>query len=322
MNTQIFEQIADLGVVPVLCPPSADDAEPLAAAFCEGGVHAFEVTMRKPWALEVIRRVHKAFPHMLLGAGTVFTKEQVDAAKEAGAAFIVMPGFDKELCEYCMAQELPPLPGTTTATEITAAVKLGLRHLKYFPAEQNGGIAALSLLHGPFSQCQFVPTGGINLDIMAAYLDKPFVAAIGGGFFASQEDIKAGRWDKITATCQKALDISLGFELAHVGLNHGDEAAALAAAQRFSKLFRLPLVHGNSAIFAGTAVENRKSPFCGANGHIAFTTRSARRALAWYRRCGVPILEETIRKAADGAIQSFYLAEEIAGFAVHVVGKK
>ena len=323
MNTEVFERIADLGVVPVLCPPSADDAEPLVDAFCKGGVPAFEVILRRPCALEVIRRVHTAFPQVALGAGTVFTKEQVDAAKAAGASYIVSPGFDPELLKYCEEQELPYLPGCVTPREMTIAyVKHGLRHLKYFPAEQSGGTASLTLVHGPFPECKFVVTGGIGPANMGGYLDKAFVGAMGSSFFAPQGLIIAKEWEKITANCRLAMDISLGFELAHIGINHANEEEALAAANRFATLFRMPIKPSNSAIFTGTGIENRKAPFHGAKGHIGFTTRSVRRALAYYRKNGIPVLEDSIRRAADGTPESFYLAEEVAGFAVHVMKKK
>ena len=309
-----------MGVVPVLCPPSADDAEPLVDAFCKGGVPAFEVILRRPCALEVIRRVHTAFPQVALGAGTVFTKEQVDAAKAAGASYIVSPGFDTELCKYCEEQELPYLPGCVTASEMTTAyVKYGLRHLKFFPAEQMGGTAALTLLHGPFPQAKFVVTGGIGPVNMGNYLEKTFVGAMGSSFFAPQDLIVAKNWEKITANCRLAMDISLGFELAHIGINHANEEEAIAAAKRFGALFRMPVNPTNSAVFTGTGIENRKAPFHGAKGHIGFFTRSVRRALAYYRKSGVAIMEDSIRKTADGTPESFYLAEEIGGFAVHVM---
>lgn len=315
-------RVAETGILPVIAIPSPEAAVPLADALVAGGVRAIEVTLRNPWALEAIAAIRAAHPNMAIGAGTVLAEGQVAAAHQAGADFLVSPGFDPEIVRAAQAAGLPIVPGVVNPTQVTAAVKMGLKVLKFFPAEQSGGIPALTLLHGPFPDVSFVPTGGLTLANLGAYLDKPFVAACGGSYMAKTADIVAGNWTKITELCRQCVDVSLGFSLAHVGLNTGDAATAAATAARFADLFRLPVRDGHSSTFAGGAVECMKTPFYGEKGHVGFFVRSVERALAWYRSRGIPVREESIRRTADGArLQSFYLAEEPGGFAVHVVRK-
>lgn len=315
-------RVAETGILPVIAIPSVEAAVPLADALVAGGVRSIEVTLRNPWALEAIAAIRAAHPDMAIGAGTILAESQVVAAQQAGADFLVSPGFDPEIVRTAQAAGLPIVPGVVNPSQVTAAVKMGLKVLKFFPAEQSGGIPALTLLHGPFPDVTFVPTGGLTLANLGAYLDRPFVAACGGSYMAKTSDIAAGNWAKITDLCRQCIDISLGFSLAHVGLNTGDAATAASTVARFADLFRLPVRDGRSSAFAGTAVECMKTPFYGAMGHIGFSVRSVERALAWYRARGIPVREESIRRTADGArLQSFYLAEEPGGFAVHVVKK-
>lgn len=315
-------RVAETGILPVIAIPSVEAAVPLADALVAGGVRAIEVTLRNPWALEAIAAIRAAHPDMAIGAGTVLAESQVAAAQAAGADFLVSPGFDPEIVRAAQEVGLPIVPGVVNPSQVTAAVKMGLKVLKFFPAEQSGGLSALTLLHGPFPDVTFVPTGGLTLANIGAYLDKPFVAACGGSYMAKAADIAAGDWAKITDLCRQCIDISLGFSLAHVGLNTGDAATAAATVARFADLFRLPVRDGRSSAFAGSAVECMKTPFYGAKGHIGFSVRSVERALAWYRSRGIPVREESIRRTADGVrLQSFYLAEDPGGFAVHVVKK-
>lgn len=322
MDSKALEKVSEIGILPVIAVPSPEAAVPLADALCTGGVPAIEVTYRNPWALDAVRAIRAAHPEMAIGVGTVLTEGQVPEAKAAGADFLVSPGFDPDIVRASLAAGMPIVPGVVNPSQVTAAVKMGLKTLKFFPAEQSGGIAALTLLHGPFPDVKFVPTGGLTLGNIGAYLDKPFVVACGGSYMAKTADIVAGNWAKITETCRACMDISLGFALAHVGINHADADSALTTTAALAKLFRLPIRDGNSSAFAGTAVESMKQPFYGEKGHIGFAVRSVERALAWYKAQGVAVREESIRRMADGSrLQSFYLADEIAGFAVHVVKK-
>lgn len=203
-----IETIAATGILPVVAVPSLDAAVPLADALVAGGVRAIEVTLRNPWALDAIRAIRTARPEMALGAGTVLSEEQVAAARDAGADFLVAPGLDLDVVRAAQTAGIPIVPGVTNPTEITAAYRAGLRTLKFFPAEQFGGVSALALYHGPFPDVRFVPTGGLTLDNIGDYLARPFVAACGGSYMAKTADIKAGNWTKIATLCRRCVEIS------------------------------------------------------------------------------------------------------------------
>ena len=203
-----LDKIAGIGILPVIAVPSADAAVPLASALVRGGVPAIEVTFRNPWAAEAVAAIRAAHPQMAIGAGTILKEGQIAAAKAAGADFLVAPGLDADIVRAAQAEGMPIVPGVTNPSEITAAIKLGLATLKFFPAEISGGVAALTLYHGPFPDIRFVPTGGMTFDNIASYLAKPFVAACGGSYMANTADIKAGEWDKIEANCRRCAEIA------------------------------------------------------------------------------------------------------------------
>jgi 2-dehydro-3-deoxyphosphogluconate aldolase/(4S)-4-hydroxy-2-oxoglutarate aldolase len=200
--------VANAGVLPVISPYSLETALPMAKALVKGGLPLLEITLRKPWAIESIRKITEEVPEMLVGAGTVMSINQLDMALEAGAKFVVTPGFDPEIVTECLKRGVPIVPGCCTPTEITAAVKMGLKTLKFFPAELGGGCAALKLLHGPFPQCRFVATGGITLENMGKYLAHPFVMACGGSFCAPESLLANEKWEDITQLCQRCCQIA------------------------------------------------------------------------------------------------------------------
>ncbi len=319
MGNDALNIIADLGILPVITFHNPEDALPLGRILVEEGLPVAEVVLRTPQALEGIRRLAAEFPQLTVAAGTVLSNEQVDEAVASGAACIVTPGLDVDLVRHCQERGIPVIPGCAIASEINTARKLGLRVMKFFPVSTCGGLDALKMLHGPFPDCSFVPTGVIDFGNMADYLSQPWVAAVGGSFVARPEEIQAGHWEQIRANVRACVDISLGFSLAHVGINHGTPAEAEAAAKRFSVLFRMPL-EGNST-FVGKVVENPRVARFGTRGHIAFYTRSIRRAHAYYRAQGIPVREADIHYDEHGNYRSFYLQEEIAGFAIHLLQK-
>ena len=208
MNVNALKCVADVGILPVLTIPSVEAAVPLADALVAGGVGTIEVTLRNDWALDAIRRIRSAHPDMVIGAGTVLKEEQVTEAKCAGADFLVSPGFDPSIVEASLAADLPIVPGVVNPSQITAAFRMGLRTLKFFPSEIFGGVAALTLYHGPFPDVRFVPTGGLTVDNIGTYLAKPFVAACGGSFMAKSDVIRAGRWNEIEANCRTCVRIA------------------------------------------------------------------------------------------------------------------
>lgn len=309
------------GILPVINIPEASLAEDVAKSLRAGGLNSIEVTLRSSDSLESIKIIKQKFPDMTVGAGTVLSTATVDDALNAGADFIVCPGFDEEIVDYCISKNVLVVPGVSSGSEIQKAVKMGLTVLKFFPAELSGGIDAIKLLSGPFPNVKFVPTGGINFKNLGTYLENEKILACGGSYMATADQIKNRDFEGITAACKKALDISLGFELAHVGINNESEDKALSGAQKLANIFRLPVKVGNSSIFTGSAAEFMKTMFYGTNGHIGFKTNSVARALAYFENNDIEIIEESIRKDAKGKLVSAYLKDEIGGFAVHVVRK-
>ncbi len=204
----ISEKIMSIGVVPVIKLNNPErDAEPLAKALCEGGVPVAEVTFRAAGADKAIKIMREACPDMLVGAGTVLTTEHVDKAIAAGAQFIVTPGFDPEIVKYCVDKNMPIYPGCTTPTDYHAALKFGLEVLKFFPAEQSGGLAKIKAMSAPFPMFKVMPTGGIGLNNLKEYLSCPVIAACGGSQRVTADLIDNQKWDEIIDLCKKSVEI-------------------------------------------------------------------------------------------------------------------
>lgn len=201
-------RISQIGVVPVikLNHPERDAAE-LGRALCAGGVPVAEITFRAAGADRAIRLMKEACPDMLVGAGTVTATAQIDAVIETGGDFIVSPGFDPELVAYAQEKGIAVYPGCTTASEYHQALKFGLEVIKFFPAEQSGGLAKIKALAAPFPMFRVMPTGGISLKNLKEYLSCPVIAACGGSYMVTAELIDSNRWDEITALCRKSREI-------------------------------------------------------------------------------------------------------------------
>ena len=207
MNT-INERISSIGVVPVIKLNHPErDAAGLAKALCAGGVGVAEVTFRAAGADLAIRLMKEACPDMLVGAGTVTNTDQIDAVIAAGGDFIVSPGFDPELVAYAQEKNIPVYPGCTTASEYHQALKFGLEVIKFFPAEQSGGLAKIKALAAPFPMFKIMPTGGISLKNLKEYLSCPAVAACGGSYMVTADLIDNNRWDEITRLCEESVKI-------------------------------------------------------------------------------------------------------------------
>lgn len=206
MNLQeIKSKTKSLGVLPVIKINDVKDAQPLAKALLDGGLPAAEITFRTACAAEAIAEVKKAYPEVLVAAGTVINKEQAQKAMDAGADFLISPGFDKELVVYCQEKNWIIIPGVTTASEAQAAVNLGLEVVKFFPAETSGGVKAISALSAPFDQLSFMPTGGISEDNLADYLKNSKIVACGGSWMVKENLISEGNFEEITNLVKKAV---------------------------------------------------------------------------------------------------------------------
>ena len=317
---EVLEKIQKIGIVPVVVLDDAKDAAPLAKALCEGGLPCAEVTFRTAAAEESIRIMAKEFPEMLVGAGTVLTTEQFDRAVNAGAKFIVSPGLNPEVVKYCVNKGIPVTPGTSNPSDVEMAISLGLDVVKFFPAEAAGGINMIKAMAAPYTQMKFMPTGGINAKNINSYLAFDKILACGGSWMVKKDLVAAGEFDKIRDLTKEAVQTMLGFELAHIGINCDSEAEAEKTADAFDGLFGFTKKVGNSSVFAGKAVEAMKSKGLGAKGHIAVATNSVVRAKNYLEMMGYKFNEESAKFKGD-KMTAIYLADEIGGFAVHLVQK-
>ena len=204
----VNQRIYDIGIVPVIKLNNPKrDAPLLAKSLCDGGVPIAEVTFRAEGADEAIRLMKETCPEMLVGAGTVLSCHQIDKALNSGAEFIVTPGFDPELIAYCQKKQIPVYPGCTTPTDYHSALKFGLKVLKFFPAEQSGGLAKIKSMSAPFPMFKIMPTGGISLKNLNEYLSAPQICACGGSYMVTSDLIDNQKWNDITALCKKSVEI-------------------------------------------------------------------------------------------------------------------
>ncbi|HTE44227.1 MAG TPA: bifunctional 4-hydroxy-2-oxoglutarate aldolase/2-dehydro-3-deoxy-phosphogluconate aldolase [Gemmatimonadaceae bacterium] len=201
----LLTQLADLRVLPLIVIDDPADALPLARALIDGGLPCAEITFRTARAAEAIRAIADSSLDILLGAGTVLTLPQAAEARAAGARFIVTPGFNPAVVDYCLEHEIPVFPGVCTPTEVEAALRKGLDVLKFFPAEPMGGAAFLKAISAPYSMVRFIPTGGINLENLSAYFAVSSVVACGGSWLAPQEWIRAKNFARIREETERAV---------------------------------------------------------------------------------------------------------------------
>lgn len=204
---KIAGQFEKLGIVPVVVIQDVKDALPLAEALCKGGLPCAEITFRTDAAEASIRQITESYPQMLIGAGTVLTVSQVEQAVNAGAKFIVSPGFDSEVVDYCLEKQIPVFPGCITPSEIAQAVKRGLQVVKFFPAEQAGGLGAIKAMAAPYTQVKFMPTGGIHAKNLQDYLSCDKIICCGGSWMVKENLIREGRFDEICKMTEEAVKL-------------------------------------------------------------------------------------------------------------------
>lgn len=202
----LLARLRQLKLVPMVVIDDPANAAPLAAALVEGGLPCAEITFRSDAAAEAIRRIAGEFPDVLLGAGTVLDVQQAAEARSAGASFIVTPGFNPAVVDYCLEHEIPVYPGVCTPTEIDMALQRGIKVVKFFPAEPIGGLAYLKAIAAPYRMVEFIPTGGISREVLAGYLGFKQVIACGGSWLAPSEWIKAKQFDRIREETAKAVE--------------------------------------------------------------------------------------------------------------------
>ncbi|MBQ7693147.1 MAG: bifunctional 4-hydroxy-2-oxoglutarate aldolase/2-dehydro-3-deoxy-phosphogluconate aldolase [Oscillospiraceae bacterium] len=318
----VLKTISKIGIVPVIALDDAKKAVPLAKALVAGGLPAAEITFRTAAAEEAIRAIKAEVPEMLVGAGTVTSRERLDRALAAGSEFIVTPGFNPDTVKYGIDKGALMLPGTATGGEMEQAMALGLEAVKFFPAEDNGGIKKLKAMAGPYRELMWMPTGGVNTKNMMDYLSFPQIIACGGTWMVKKDLIEGACWDEITAICREAVKVMLGIELAHVGVNTESREEAERLAKLVSGMMGLSTRDTGKSWFAcdnGIEFMSHKGP--GTMGHIGFRTNSVERAMYHLGLQGIEFDESSITYTEKGAPKFVYFKGEFGGFAIHLVNR-
>ena len=319
----ILNEVYNIGIIPVIKINDASKATGLAKTLIDGGLPAAEVTFRTDAAEDAIKAISKAYPDMLVGAGTVLTIEQAERALNAGAKFIVSPGFNPKVVKWCLDKGVTPLPGCTTPSEIEQALELGLKVVKFFPAEQSGGLAKIKAMSAPYGDVKFMPTGGVGLDNMNEYLACNKILACGGSFMVKESYIDNENWDEITKLTRQAVDNMLSLEIGHIGINHECEKCAYKTGEMLATLLGKAIERDTEkSLFVGSQFEVMKSVGPGKCGHIAVYTNNVDRAVYHLSRRGITFNEESATFNADGSKKFIYLAEEFGGFGIHLLQKK
>ena len=318
-NKAFLEQLECTGIVPVIKLENTDDAADLAKALYDGGIRCAEVTFRAEGADKVISEMRRAYPDMLIGAGTVLTTDQCDRAIEAGAEFCVAPGLNPKVVVHCLGKGVPFAPGVANSSQIEQALELGLDFVKFFPAEQAGGLPYIKSVSAPYSSMKFMPTGGINENNLNSYLSFKKIVCCGGSWIVPDKLVKAGRWEEITELCRSAVNKMLGFSLAQIGINCSGESEALDISAGFEKMFGWEKKDSADSFCVGSSVECRKSPLRGAKGSLAVSVNSVRRAVTQLGYKGIKVDMSTAGYDADGRMTEVYLSDEQGGFAIRLV---
>ncbi len=316
----MIEKLSLAGIVPVIKVEDAADAVPLCKALCDGGLPVAEITFRSDAAEEAIRRVHEELPDVILGAGTVLTRDQVDRAVAAGATYIVSPGLNRDIVRYCREKGVAIVPGCANPSDVEVALEEGLKTVKFFPAEALGGLPLIKAMAAPYGAVTFLPTGGITEKNINDYLSFPKIVACGGSWMVPADAVANKDWARIESLTRTAVNTMLGLELCHIGINSGDPDTARKDAEMIAKLLGWPVSERELGVFVGDAFEMMKLPFRGKNGHIAIACNNIKRARWHLERRGF-VFDDDSAIMKDGKLRAIYLKDDIAGFAFHLLQK-
>jgi 2-dehydro-3-deoxyphosphogluconate aldolase / (4S)-4-hydroxy-2-oxoglutarate aldolase len=316
----ILNELKNFGIIPVVKIDKSEDALPLAKALIEGGLPVAEITFRTEAAEEVIRLLASKVPELLVGAGTVLSVESAKKAIKAGAKFIVSPGLNPKVVEYCIESKIPVIPGVNNPGQVELGMDYSLEILKFFPAEESGGAGFLKAIAPCYPMVKFIPTGGVNQNNLNSYLSLPNVAACGGSWMVKTELITAKKFDEITKLTKEAIQTLLGFQLGHLGINHDNQEQALETVSVFSKYFNYPASDSGNSILMGRDFEVLKKTGRGKYGHIAIAANDIHRAIFYLEKNGLKELKDS-RYEKDGKLRSTFFDIDLAGFAVHLLQK-
>ncbi|MGD1819673.1 MAG: bifunctional 4-hydroxy-2-oxoglutarate aldolase/2-dehydro-3-deoxy-phosphogluconate aldolase [Pleomorphochaeta sp.] len=318
MTEELKKKLHNIGIVPVVKLDDANKAVGLAKALLDGGINCAEVTFRTAAAEESIKNIVKVYPEMFVGAGTVTNVELAKKAVNAGAKFIVSPGFNEDTVGWCVANDIPIIPGVCTPSDIEKGLARGFDVLKFFPAEASGGINMLKNFAGPFPNLMFMPTGGINLTNLQDYAKTKNVLATGGSWMVKADLIENEKWDTITDMCKAAMLELQGFEFAHIGIEDDKDSEKTISALQ---LFGLDLKRGSSSSFVSNYIEVVPSLISAKKGHIGFKCNDIERAIEYLKDKGFTPKESSFKYNDNNQLKVCYFNEEVSGFALHLVRK-
>lgn len=319
MFTAYFRKLESFGIIPVIKLDSADLAAPLAKALIGGKLPIAEITFRTEAAEESIKRMKEAFPEMLLGAGTVNNSNQVKRAVASGAEFIVSPGFNEGVVQYCVENRIPVLPGCSTPTDIERALSFGLTTVKFFPAEAMGGLKVIKAMAAPYVNVRFIPTGGINEANLIEYLKFSRIIACGGSWMVPEQLVRYGKFDEIKALTEAAVKKSLGLKLGHVGINTDGKQQTEELSSALGLLAGVAAKEGTTSTVYEGFFEVVRNKAIGRHGHIAIETWSVERTRRYFEQLGFRFNEATLKKDESGSAKAIYFADEFGGYAIHLL---
>ena len=311
----IFDELELLGIIPVVTIDDEKKAVNVAKALCKGGINAAEITCRTDAAIKAIENIATKCPDMLLGAGTVLSQSQFDDAVNAGAKFIVTPGFNPKIIEHAKQKNIPILPGVNNPSDIEAALDMGIKTVKFFPAEASGGLKYIKALSGPYNMMKFVPTGGISLQNISEYISFSKIAACGASFMADKRLIANENYDEITRLAKETVKKIQGFEAAHIGIPSVNDAEANEKTAFFTEILGMKCEKCVASNFIDDIIEilnYSDTP------HIGIGVNNVERSIFYLKNKGIDIDEKTKSYDKSGRLNFVYLKKEISGFKIHL----
>lgn len=307
----ILKRLKMAGIIPVIQIEDAKDAVPLCNALRNGGLPVAEITFRTQAAADAIRNIHQAMPDIILGAGTVLTVNQVDQAIDAGASYIVSPGLNPNTVKRCQDRDVPIIAGCSNPTDIEKALEMGLNIVKFFPAQVLGGLSMIKALSGPFSQVNFIPTGGIDEKNLLEYLAFPQVAACGGSWMTPVDAIRNKEWSRIKNLTREAVNLMLGLELKSLCFAVNQESQVKHQARTLARLLGTEVSHIDGIYSVGRIFKLSENKEIG--NQITLVTNHVDRAIWHLDRQEIDVIEDS-RVICSGVTQSIQLKDKIAGF--------
>ncbi len=310
----LFKKISSIGIIPVITLDDISDAAPLAQALCKGGLPIAEVTYRTPCAHDAMIAMKKNCPEIIIGAGTILTKEQVDSALNAGAEFIVSPGLNPEIVKYCQSKKIPIIPGCSNASDIEIALSLGLDTEKNFPAEPLGGLSMIKALSAPYTQMNFIPTGGINANNINEYLRFDKIIACGGTWMIDKAALKNKDFSKIEVLTREAVNTMLNIQIKEVRINSSNQD------DPFSQQLEKEVKGYHKDFFESHFIKvvNEESSLI-TQGSILMGVNSVQLAKYYFEAVGYTFDDSTIDIDQNGHIKSIYFKKNICGFSIQLI---